>query len=98
MTEKITKAITIIWLGTALIGGHLTASFILLDIEEPLLSIYGNFSLLLIFSNIIAFIIALALQLGTLPNRQLIMRRAFLLLLNIPLAILYIICIIFHEF
>lgn len=95
LTEKIRNIVFAVGLFTALIGGHLTASyFFLFDAKYIFLENYALLAMTLIFGNLITFFICFALQLTQLPQKNKIMKAAFSLLLNIPIAIIYLLIII----
>ncbi|MEN1783661.1 MAG: hypothetical protein AAGF77_00855 [Bacteroidota bacterium] len=95
--EKIKIWIYGLGLFTALTGGHLVGSYILLD-PKPLLDWYAKIVLVLFFLNLITFLGCVLLQLTRIPKKHTVMKAALLLLLNIPVAFAYLLILLNYEF
>lgn len=95
--EKAKEIVFTIGFTTTLVGGHMVGSYLLLDLKYPVLNYYGYTVLGIIALNAITFALCIALQFTKIDNKHEVMRIAFGLLLNIPMAILYLIILFSYE-
>ncbi|KPM30602.1 Hypothetical protein I595_3096 [Croceitalea dokdonensis DOKDO 023] len=84
-------------LGSAIIGGHLTATYLLFDPSITTLRVYLGTVLVILVVNAVYFAGCLLLQLTSIPNKNQLIRAAFSLFLNIPVVIIYLFIVLQNE-
>lgn len=97
LTVQLSRGAILLFLATTLLGGHLLASYIFLDLEGHILEIYGYITLTAVVLNLGYFLMAIVFQLTPLPNRGRLMKAVLYLLINIPIAIGYLIILLSYE-
>ena len=96
-SQKIVNAIYTIGLSTTLIGGHMIASYFLLEPGFDVLSYFGYLVVGLFVLNTISFLGCVMLQMTQIADKVKIMKAGLGLLLNIPAAIMYLLIFIFYA-
>ncbi|WP_350287729.1 hypothetical protein [uncultured Croceitalea sp.] len=97
LTVQLSRGAVLVFLATTLLGGHLLASYIFLDLEGHILEIYGYITLSVVVFNLSYFVMGIVFQLTPLPNRGRLMKAVLCLLINIPIAIGYLVILLSYE-
>ena len=86
-------AITITLL-SALVGGHLTASYVLFRTDTFTMDIFMKIVLVLVLLNLVYFLICFCCVLTSMPNKSIILKASLFMFINIPLAMGYLFIVI----
>mgnify|MGYP001804192493 CR=1 FL=1 len=97
LTVQLSRGAVLVFLATTLLGGHLLASYIFLDLEGHILEIYSYITLTTVALNFGYFLMGVVFQLTPLPNKGRLMKAVLCLLINIPIAIGYLIILLSYE-
>jgi hypothetical protein len=91
-TQLSTGAIAIA-LFSAILGGHLTASYLLFLPDSDVIAIFMKIVLGVVLLNIVYFLICFSALLTNIPNKPLILKAGLFMGINIPIAIGYLIIV-----
>jgi len=88
-TYQISIGAIAITLLSALIGGHLTASYLIYTPSNIVMEAFIKIVLGLVILNIVYFILCVFCMLATMPKKSLLLKASLFMLINIPIAVIY---------
>ena len=94
VTQQLSKGAFTVTLFSGLIGGHLTASYVLYRPDVLAMDLYMKIVLGILLINLSYFLICFGSILMNIPNRAVILKACLFMLINIPIAMGYLVIVV----